>query len=366
MKIALACGGTGGHIFPGLATAEALVRRGHDVTLWLAGKDVEASAVKGWSGPVITVRSQGLPTGLGIKVISSTYSMIQASRACRAIMRKENPDVLLAMGSYASVGPVSAAMKLKIPFVLHESNAIPGRAVSLFSRWAAATGVCFDESRFYLRGRRIELTGMPLRRDLEERAMKHQWDPSRDPALSLLVMGGSRGAHALNEIVTKAVCEAHRRGHLLKVKHLAGTRDVDHVRQVYSEAGVPHEVFSFVHDMASVYETTDVAICRAGAATCAELSAFGIPSLLVPYPSAVRNHQMLNARAMEKVGAADVIPERDLNAEWLVGYLANSARSGARLQRLHDAARARATKSGADALAELVEKTGAEHYAGVV
>ena len=359
MNVAVACGGTGGHIFPGLATADALVRRGHDVTLWLAGKDVESSAVKGWTGPVVTVRAKGLPTAPGLQVVSSAFSMVQAARTCKSMMREKAPDVVLAMGSYASAGPLTAALRLKIPYVLHESNAIPGRAVSLFSRWAACTAVCFDEARFYLRGRTVELTGMPLRREIEERAAKHVWDPSRQPELNLLVMGGSRGAKALNRIVSAAVCEAHRNGHSFRVTHLSGVQDEATVRAEYVKAGVPHTVHAFVHDMASIYESADVAICRSGAASCAELSAFGIPSLLVPYPSAVRNHQMINARAMEKAGAADVIPERDLNTEWLVGYLANSARSRVRLQRMHDAAKARVSTSGTDALAALVERVGA-------
>ena len=148
LNVHLACGGTGGHIFPGLATAAVLRDRGHRVTLWLAGKDVEASAVRGWDGPVHTVPAEGFTSGLpGWRVVRTSISLLRASRTCHRAMAKDPPDVLLAMGSYASVGPARAAFKLDIPVVLHESNVIPGRAVALLSRRAAAVAAVFEETR---------------------------------------------------------------------------------------------------------------------------------------------------------------------------------------------------------------------------
>ena len=167
LNIALACGGTGGHIFPGLATAEELKRRGHEVSLWMAGRNVEAPAVHGWSGPVITVRAEGLPSGLSPRALVSGAKLLKACWSCRKKMRQNKPDVLLAMGSYASVGPVAAALSLRVPVVLHEANVLPGRAVALFSRWAAAVAGCFEETRFYLRRKDLVITGMPIRAELE-------------------------------------------------------------------------------------------------------------------------------------------------------------------------------------------------------
>ena len=129
MKIAIACGGTGGHIFPGLATAEVLKAQGHEVILWLSGKDLEAEAVAGWDGPIITVKAEGLPTGFSLRAFRAVWKLLRAIWICRSMMKKQQPDVLLAMGSYASVGPAGAALLLRIPLVLHEANVWPRFAV---------------------------------------------------------------------------------------------------------------------------------------------------------------------------------------------------------------------------------------------
>ncbi|HMP97411.1 MAG TPA: undecaprenyldiphospho-muramoylpentapeptide beta-N-acetylglucosaminyltransferase [Kiritimatiellia bacterium] len=354
VRIAVACGGTGGHIFPGLATAQELMRRGHDVTLWLAGKDVERSAVQGWDGAVVTVPAQGFPSGISFASGVAAIKLVRAVNRVKADLKQQRPDVVLAMGSYASVGPVGAALRLGIPFVLHESNVVPGRAVRLFSRWAAAVAGCFDETRFYLRRRPLVLTGMPLRRDLLDVA--RQPAPPRGEGFSILVMGGSRGAHALNTLATEALIQARQAGESLTVTHLTGESDYSAVQARYAEAGLPAEVLAFTREIGRVYAATDVAICRSGAATCAELSAFGLPSLLVPYPHAIHDHQTANAQAMEKSGAADLVPEQDLTVEWLVSYIRQMLRQRERRLRMAEAARARASGNGAERLSDLVEQ----------
>ena len=361
MKTAIACGGTGGHIFPGLATAEVLRRRGHEIELWLAGKDVETPAVQGWAGPIVTVPSEGLPSGFSPRAFRSVWKMLRAAQLCRQGMRERRPDVLLAMGSYASAGPVYGALRWRIPIILHEANVLPGRAIRLFSRWATAVAVSFEESGYYLRRGDLVCTGMPLRGDLEQAArIPVAPDPSRD-LFMVLIMGGSRGAHRLNEMASEAVLRAHAAGHRIGVIHLAGYADENAMRQAYAQAGVPHEVFPFTNDMASLYRRADIAVCRAGAATCAELAIFALPALLVPYPFAAYDHQTANARALEKKGAADVVPEEDLTIEWLADYLVSIMRNPGRLARQRAAARLRATGNGAEALADLVEKVAEAH-----
>lgn len=357
MKIAIACGGTGGHVFPGLATAEVLQERGHEIELWLAGKDVETPAVRHWKGSVVTVAAEGLPSGFSLRALRAGAKLLRAAWFCRNIMKHDRPEVLLAMGSYASVGPVLSALSLRVPVVLHEANVLPGRAISLLSRWAAAVAGSFEETRFYLRRKDMVLTGMPLRNDLDKSARGAARAAQHD-LFTVLVMGGSRGAHRLNEIVPVAIAQVHKGGHRLRVIHLAGEADHEAVRKTYEEAGVPHEVHAFTQDMASIYPAADLAICRSGAASCAELSAFAVPALLVPYPSATNDHQMTNARALEKVGAADVVPERDLSVAWLTDYIVGCIRTPSRLARMSAAARSRAQQSGAEALAGLVVDVG--------
>ena len=360
MKIALACGGTGGHFFPGLATAEVLRERGHEVTLWLSGKNVEQMTVKAWTGPVITVQSQGFESRNPIKTVETILKLGRAMQTCVGRMKSDRPSVLLAMGSYAAVGPVGAALRRGVPYVLHESNVYPGRAVALLARSARAVAGYFDETRYHLSRKDISLTGMPLRRDLVTAAKGVEWGPKPGRPFTVLIMGGSKGAEALNDIGSKAVCMAHLKGHDIRVIHLTGDKMSVDIRGAYESAGVNHEVHAFTHNMASVYAQADLAICRAGAATCAELCLFGMPALLVPYPFATNDHQTANARAMQKTGAADVVPQKDLSISWLAGYLITCAQTPQRLEKMNRAAKARAVPGAAEALASLVEQVGKE------
>ncbi|MGD9872774.1 MAG: undecaprenyldiphospho-muramoylpentapeptide beta-N-acetylglucosaminyltransferase [Kiritimatiellia bacterium] len=357
LKIALACGGTGGHIFPGMATAHVLRARGHEVTLWMSGKDVESTALAGWDGPVLTVKARGFPHGFSLKALGAAWQLMAAILKCRKIMRNDRPDVVLAMGSYASVGPVGAALRLKIPVVLHESNVLPGRTTALYARRASAVAGCFEETRYYLKRKDIVLTGMPLRKELEDAAAGDIPRKPADGPFTVLIMGGSRGARKLNEVASRAICEVHRKGIPVEVIHLTGIPDEKEVRSLYEETGVPHSVEAFIQHMAPVYAKTHLAICRSGAASCAELSAFGIPALLVPYPFAAKDHQTANARAIEKKQAADVVDEKDMTCEFLVDYLSRILVSPERLTAMSAAARKRSSGRGAEALADLVEQT---------
>jgi len=357
MKIALACGGTGGHIFPGLATAHALRARGHAVTLWLSGKPGEEEATRDWDGPKLTVPSEGLPSRPSPAALRALWRLWRATRRCGELMDRERPDGLLAMGSYASIGPVFAARKRGVPVTLHEANVIPGRAIRLLYRRAAAVAAVFEETRFHLHGREIAVTGLPLRPDIARAAAEPPPPRPPDAPFAVLVVGGSRGAHRLNELAARALPDAAARGQRLRALHLAGREDEEAVRERYRAQGLDADVRAFRHDMAAAYRQADLAICRAGAATCAELLAFGLPALLVPYPFAIRRHQLANARAMEKMGAADLVEEADLESEWLAQYIVGVARAPARLARMRTAALKHARLDAAEALAKVVERT---------
>ena len=357
LRIALACGGTGGHIFPGLATAEVLSRQGHPVTLWLAGKDIEQTAINDWSGEVITVPAMGLPHGFSLRTFQAVWSLVQAAGVCRRRMRAARPDVLLAMGSYGSVGPVSAALRLGVPVILHEANVVPGRTIRLFARRARAVAASFEETRFHLRHIPVVVTGMPIRKELEA-ASRIAPSTARSATFTIMVLGGSRGAHRLNEVALEAIGRLSARGVAVRVLHVAGRDAEAAVRAGYVRAGVPHEVVGFTADMARLYADTDLAICRAGASTCAELLAFGLPALLVPYPYAAADHQRANALALSKIGAADYVAERDLTSTWLADYLDACIRAPERLARMRAASRAQPTRQGAEKLAELVAHVG--------
>jgi UDP-N-acetylglucosamine--N-acetylmuramyl-(pentapeptide) pyrophosphoryl-undecaprenol N-acetylglucosamine transferase len=362
VNLHVACGGTGGHIFPGLATAEELQRRGHEVTLWLAGKDVESQALHGWKGRIITVPAQGLG-GNPLRMAKSVWSLFRARRICSARMRTEKPDALLAMGSYASVGPVRAASRLGVPVVLHEANVIPGRAISFCLSRATTVAAAFEETRYYLRRRKLAVTGMPLRRALVEAAREPRAPRGAEDPFTVLVMGGSRGARVLNQKVVEAAEIVSRTGGF-RILHLTGPKLEAETRSLYEQAGVRAEITGFCPDMESVYRRADLVLCRSGASTCAELALYGLPSLLIPYPHAARNHQAANARALEKIGAADVVLEEDLEPGWLAEYLAGMRAAPERLDRMSLACRRIARGDAAEALATEVEQAARSRMPG--
>lgn len=356
MKIGIACGGTGGHIFPGMATAEILRDRGHEVTLWMGGNDIEKKALTGWTGAVITVQSTGLPPRPGLKHLNSLALNWRAFLECRRKMRFSPQEVLLAMGSYASFAPVMAARTLSIPVVLHEANVIPGRANIFLSRFARVFALGFEETRNHVRHGNMVYTGIPLRR-LNVKDTSQDWKLLKPDVFTVLVMGGSRGARSLNEIAARAILNLHESGNAVQVIHLTGTDDEAHIRKTYLDAGVKHLVFAFLHNIDQAFQRASLALCRAGASTCAEIVKFGVPALLIPYPHAASNHQMANARALENAGAADVIEENKCRPGWLAGYIGAGIKDMARLQKMRQAAMNRTDKDAAVALAELVIET---------
>ena len=344
MKICVACGGTGGHIFPGLATAQELQKRGHAVTIWLAGRDVEAASIEGWDGEILSIRAAGFPSGISLRSIGVALRLCGAIVASWWKMRRIRPDVILGMGSYASVGPVIAAYLCGIPVVLHEANAVPGRAISFLSRFAARIGIAFPQAAPHLDADKVSLTGFPLRSSLQQ--------PTHKPAdgFSVLVMGGSQGAQIFNELLPPVLERLCAQGLSVRVTHLAGMKDADAVSAQYRSAGVPATVHSFFGDMASLYAAADFAVARAGAATCTELA----------LPTSARNHQALNAMAMAADGGMAMHLQSDLTVDWLTGYLKNLIATPSVIEDMRSRLSGVMPGDGAGRLATLVEQTAAD------
>ena len=198
---------------------------------------------------------------------------------------------------------------------------------------------------------------MPIRRDLERASRTI----ARAPAAGvnrIMVLGGSRGARHLNEIVVEAFALLQARGVPVQPLHLTGTSDEPRVRAAYARHKLDATVYGFTTDMAPLYAATDLAVCRSGASTCAELLAFGVPALFVPYPYAAADHQLANAKAMARLGAADYVSEDNLSASWLADYLTERCRNRAKLAAMSAAGHAHRECCGAEALADLVERVG--------
>ena len=353
-KIVVACGGTGGHAFPGLAVAQELSARGHDVTIWSAGRDVESSVMRGWTGPIFATGAKQLTlrNALGI-----WFSIMR----CRREMRKARPDALLAMGSYSSLPPVLAARSCSVPVVLHEANTVPGRAVDFLAKYAKTVATSFEETARHLRGAKTVRTGLPVRGGI---AAGKRFDFIPQNAFVVFVTGGSQGAHALNCLMSEALVKmnaelARRDGERrpLYVIHQTGVKDEGEVMATYAGAGIPARVHAFEGEMANAFASADFVVARAGASTCFELAACGKAALLVPLPSAMRDHQHFNAAAFAASGAADEGVQASLSAHQLCRYLISKYDNPAKLEEMGRKMSALSVPGAAARVADLVEST---------
>lgn len=348
LRILISCGGTGGHVFPGIATGLVLQQRGHAPSLWLSGRrQVENETLRGWDGPVF--RTGARPLGL-----TSLPAFIATLWRVWRQIRRERPDVVLAMGCYASVSPVLVARLLGIPVVLHEANAVPGKAVTFLSRYARVTALSFASSAEHLPGRRTVCTGMPVRTSLAGQP------PFEGAAatFTVFITGGSLGAHAVNELACEALLLLHRRGTRIRAIHQCGPADEQSLRQRYAAAGANAQVHAFLQEMGRAYASANLVICRAGAATCFELCLCGVPAILIPLPTAVRDHQRRNAEAMVQCGGALLRNQIDLTPARLATEIETLSNDPARCATMRQALRNLAAPDAAEKLADLVTAGG--------
>ena len=350
MKVAVACGGTGGHAFPGLAVAEELVRRGHDVAIWDSGRDVESSVLKSWRGPTFSTGARPLRLRNGVALLRSVLR-------CRGELRRTRPDVLLAMGSYSSLPPVIAARSCGVRVFLHEANTVPGKAVEFLSRFAEAVAISFKTTARFLPNAKTVVTGLPVRATIAS-GTRFPFIP-RD-AFVVFVTGGSQGAHAVNLLAAKALAllkkalSSEASGRPLYVIHQTGVADEGAVIGEYAAAGIPARVRAFEDEMAGALASADVVIARAGASTCFELAACGKPALLIPLPSALRDHQHYNAEAFASVGAADEGDQSKLTPLAVCRYLHRRHDHPELLSAMADRMKALAVPDAAGRVADMV------------
>jgi UDP-N-acetylglucosamine--N-acetylmuramyl-(pentapeptide) pyrophosphoryl-undecaprenol N-acetylglucosamine transferase len=349
-RVAIAAGGTGGHVFPALAVAEALRERGVEVHFLGTASGLEARAVPAAGFPLTTLdvsgvrragwrRRLGLPLALG-------RSVAAAWRALRTI----RPAVVLGMGGYASA-PAGLAARLRgARLVVHEQNAVPGLTNRLLAPLARRVLAGFPEAARRL-GRRAEAVGIPVRRSLLGLPGPRERLGGRSGPLRVLVFGGSQGARFLNETVPAGLLRAAQSGVELEVRHQSGGPMRDQVAAAYAEAPFAAGVESFIDDMAEAYTWCDLAFCRAGAGTVAELAAVGVPAVLVPYPYAVDDHQRRNAQALADRDAAVLVDQGDTNAGGVADWLRGELGDRERLAAMGEAARGWARPDAAEVVA---------------
>ena len=309
--VAIACGGTGGHLFPGLAVAEVLEGEGVATQLLISPKEVDDQAVRGLPEEQVTrLPAVGLERG---RWLAFARGLRESLRVARRVFRERRPGAVLAMGGFTSLAPVLAGRRCGAATFLHEANAIPGRA----NRWLAhvvnEAMVHFPGAAERLWHQRVRVVGMPVRSQFRagEAATARLALGLRPDDPVLLITGGSQGAVALNDLALRTMPALRLLHPRLQVLHLTGVLDCDRVRQGYARQAMPATVRPFLPEMELALGAASVALSRAGASFLAEAAALRVPSLLVPLPSAVDNHQYHNARAMVDAGAARLLLQAD-------------------------------------------------------
>jgi len=304
-SIVIAGGGTGGHVFPGVAVAEEVRRRNPDAKVAFVGttRGLEARIIPALGYALETITVSRLKGGGLWSKVKGLFRLPIAIFQSWKILRRWKPDVVLGVGGYAS-GPVLIASWLTFrKTAVQEQNATPGLTNRWLGKFVKRVLLGFADAAARFPSKKTVFTGNPIRAALAARLVTRA--PSADGALSVLVFGGSQGAQFINERVPALLTTLGAK-HMLRVTHQTGVNDVAATAERYAAMADRVAVVPFIDDMPSAYSTADLAICRAGALTIAELTAVGLPSLLVPFPFAADNHQEANARVLEAAGAARV------------------------------------------------------------
>jgi UDP-N-acetylglucosamine--N-acetylmuramyl-(pentapeptide) pyrophosphoryl-undecaprenol N-acetylglucosamine transferase len=335
LRIVIAAGGTGGHLFPGLAVArEFQTRPGVTVTFITSPKAVTTRILEGAGFPWEAVASRALK-GQGLfSRLGAWWHLPRSIREARSRLQALDPHLVLGMGGYTS-GPVGlAAWSLKLPLALHEQNALPGFTNRWLAHLADRVFVSFPASLGHFRRDQAVWTGNPARQDFFQ-----EIPPRPESPFTVLITGGSQGAHHLNMAVLAALPELSDLKDRLHFLHLTGAADRDEVAAGYAQAGFPARVESFSSEMPALMAQAHFVVCRAGASTLAELAAVGRAGLLVPYPFAANNHQEFNARFLVEAGAAEIILNKDFTGALFAGKIKEHLSRPETLTRMEAAAR---------------------------
>lgn len=316
MRIMLATGGSGGHIFPALQAAEQLNKMGHEVVF--VGKfGVGLGQIEANHYPFVLLSAKGLVSRPFRRCLESMVCMLKAIVESFGALKKFRPDAVCGFGGYASFPVVLSALLLRYPTVIHEQNVVPGRANKFLSKFVGKIAVTFQETFLYLNPSKTVLTGCPCHAQIkpstkEQLCAQFQLDPYK---VTMLVLGGSQGSHRINSefIKTARLLQARLD---FQVIHLCGKNDYSFLKEQYQETGIRFRLFDFLDDPGAAYQMADVVVSRSGAVTVLEIAKFQAPAILIPYPLA-GGHQRENAKILCRRGAALMIEEKDLTAKTL-------------------------------------------------
>jgi len=362
MRIVITGGGTGGHVFPAIAVADELRASGPSADILYvgtrggieeraatsAGLDFRPISAAGWAG-VSAYRK-------ALAALKLLFGFVQAF----GVLARFKPDVVLGTGGYVSVPVVAAAAVLRIPTVIHEQNRYPGLANRILSRFVQHVVTTYEDDTGSFPAAKCTLSGMPLRKDIVEQIgtrvspAQFELDPSK---CTIFLLGGSQGAHSLNLAMIEAmnVLDTDR----YQVLFMTGKNDLEMVRERSEHCPVQAYVAPFFDDIAQAYAASDLVICRAGAGTLAELTAFGLPAILVPYPYAAGGHQEANSRVMVEAGAAKMVLDSDLDGKKLAGLIQELAGDRSLLESMRSKSRSLARPHAARDIVDMLRRAAA-------
>ena len=355
LRVLIAAGGTGGHIYPGVAVAKEVMRRDPESVVRFVGtaRGLETRLVPQAGFELSLIESAGLKNVGAAARLRGLALLPKSFIAARRLIREFRPDVVVGAGGYVSGPVLLTAALMRVRTLVMESNALPGFTNRRLALFTDAAAVAFEESLPFFRGKGV-VTGNPVRREFFEIPSKRR----ETGRFSLLVFGGSQGARAINEAMFAALphLDAHR--DVLNVVHQTGEADFERVREGYRDAGWGEraDVRKYLDDMVSHFAATDLVLCRAGATTTAELIAAGKASVMVPFPFAADDHQRKNAEALERAGASRMVLQQDATGERLAREIDALVRDPQRVTRMEEASRKLARGDAAATTVDLMEK----------
>jgi len=316
MRLIIAGGGTGGHVFPAITIADEVLRRDQNDELLFVGTErgMENDLVKKRGYKIKHISSKGA-VGRGVlKGVLAYMSAFKGLLQSFTIIREFKPDMVLGVGGYVSGPMVLAAALMRVPTAICEQNTVPGVTNRVLSKFVSRIFTSFPSSVDYFPGDKVTVSGNPVRREiLEGTAVNKDND-----VITILIFGGSQGAHKLNTIIPEALSKLDIK---VNVIHQTGKNDVEQVDEAYKKCGTQAQVLPFIDNMSEAYGKSDIVVARSGAGTISEITALGLPSILIPFPHATNNHQLENAKVVERAGGGIVIEEKDLNTETLLNTL---------------------------------------------
>jgi UDP-N-acetylglucosamine--N-acetylmuramyl-(pentapeptide) pyrophosphoryl-undecaprenol N-acetylglucosamine transferase len=349
MRIVIAGGGTGGHVIPALAIAQQLKKQFAAEVMFIGTpRGIETRLVPQAGFPLELIKVGALKNVSLMTRAKTMFDLPRALWTSGRVLSDYNPDVVIGVGGYASGPAMLAAIRRRIPTLAFEPNVVPGFANRLVARWVSAAAVHFEETCEYFPN--CKITGVPVRE-----AFFHIPAKAPGAAPTLLVFGGSQGAHAINRAMTESLPGLRARIPQIHIIHQTGQHDDASVLAAYQQSGISSEVHKFIDDMPGIFARADLLVCRSGASTVGEITAAGKPAIFVPFPRAADDHQNRNARALERAGAAVVVEESNLEAAYLVDTIAALLGDPRHLRNMSSAAKSLAHPNALQEIADMVK-----------